>query len=204
MARWFLRTPLSLFLQLSPSRDLPAAPYGFTGVGAASLWGQMWHRGDRLDVGGQGVQVASLQGTHPLLGRAGCVLGWQIFPKELSGAGRGAQALPQAAGTRVCVWCVCGLCALSPGQVQILPLAAGMFGVDFPGDARGRQPSSFPTDGFQGLPFPAETGQLGPLVLGVPAPAGLGSPLHFPRWKQEALAPGKLFKAELQTIKTYH
>lgn len=93
---------------------------------------------------------------------------------------------------------------MSPGQVQILPLAPGVFCVDLPGDARGWQPSSFPMDGFQGLPFPAETGQLVPLVLGMPAPAGLGCPLHFPCWKQEALALGKLFKAELQTIKTYH
>lgn len=93
------------------------------------------------------------------------------IPKELSGAGRGAQALPQA----VCVW---GVCALSPGQVQILPLAAEMFCVDLPGDARGWQPSSFPMDAFQGLPFSAETGQLVPPVLGVPAPAGLCSPLR--------------------------
>lgn len=59
--------------------------------------------------------------------------------------------------------------------------------MDLAGDARGSQPSSLPTDGVQGLPSAAGTGQFLSPVLAVAAPAPLC-------WEQEALAPGKLFK----------
>lgn len=44
--------PGSLSLELSPSRDPPSSSLHWGGVGAASLWGQVWHRGGRLDVWG--------------------------------------------------------------------------------------------------------------------------------------------------------
>lgn len=168
--------PGSLSLELSPSRDLPAAPMRLH-------WG-----GGCLPVGAgvaQGWQVVCVgdEGSKRLLSRTHTLF-WEELDACWAGkysqralwGGEGSTGV--ASSSVVCVVCVCGACVLSPGQVQILPLAAEMFCVDLPGDARGRQPSSFPMDSFQGLPFTAETGQLVPLVLGVPTPAGLSSPLH--------------------------
>lgn len=170
--------PGSLFPGAQPQSGPPSSSH------AASLGWGLPPCGGRCGTGvaggmcgGRGVQAASLQDTHPIFGRAGCVLGWKIFPKSCLGqGGKHRRCLKQS--VPVCVWCGGCVCVLSPGQVQILPLAEEMFCVDLPGDAHGWQPSSFPTDGFQGLPFTAETGQLVPLVLGAPTPAGLSSPLH--------------------------
>lgn len=180
-------SPLSCSMRLSPGFG------GFSKPPWVAVPGAQPQSGPRSSS-----HVGSLGCRLPPCG-AGVAQGWQVacggkerfkqllswahtlFWEELDackysqGALWGGEGSTGVASSRVCVW---GVCALSPGQVQILPLAAEMFCVDLPGDARGWQPSSFPMDAFQGLPFPAETGQLVSPVLGVPTPAGLCSPLR--------------------------
>lgn len=82
---------------------------GWGGVGAASLWGQVWHREGQVGcVRDEGFQRFS-PGHTPYFGKSWMRAGLPNIPKELSGAGRGAQALPQA------------VCVMSVGCVHCLP-----------------------------------------------------------------------------------
>lgn len=109
--------PGSLFPGAQPQSGPPSSSHAASlGVGAASLWGQVWHRGGRWYVWGTRGPSSFSPGHTPYFWKSWMRAGLENIPKELSGAGREAQALPQTVGTRVCVvWGVC-VCVVSwPG-----------------------------------------------------------------------------------------
>lgn len=183
--------PGFLFPELSRSWDPPAAPVRLCrGWGAASPQQHTRRRGGKLRVcWGPGVQVASLQDTHPILGRVGCVPGQQTVPKGSLGR-RGGSTAVSLSSRYPCV-CVCvSVCCLPARCKSCLWLRRCC--VDLPGDAHGRQPSSFPTGGFQGLPFTAETVQLIPPVGCLTCPHRPGS-APAPLGRSGSRCPGDCF-----------
>lgn len=156
------------------------------GWGAASPQQHTRRRGGKLCVcWGPGVQVASLQDTHPILGRVGCVPGQQTVPKgSLGWGGKRSRQLEQSAPVCVCVCCLPARCKSCLWLRRCC--------VDLPGDAHGRQPSSFPTGSFQGLPFTAETVQLIPPVGCLTCPHRPGS-APAPLGRSGSRCPGDCF-----------
>lgn len=149
-----LRTPLGLCPWGWDPQQLPCS---FAGVGAAPC---SISRGSRLSVLGLGGSKQLLFRTHsPFWEEWGVCRAGRQCRRALGD--REASTAIGLSNRYPCV-CVCA-CTLSPGQVQIC-LWLWRCCVDLPGDAHGRQPSSFPTDGFQGLPFTAEPIQLIPAV----------------------------------------
>lgn len=119
-------------------KPLHQLPRGFTGVGAASLPRQVPQGWQVVCAGGR-ESKQHLPGHIPHFGQSCLSAGLAISAIRLSGA----CCLP--ARSKSCLW-LQGCCE------------------DLPGNAHGQQPSSFPADAFQGLPFTAETVQLIALV----------------------------------------
>lgn len=112
------------------------------------------------------------------------------IPKELSGAGRGAQALPQA--VCVCVGCVCVHCL--PARCKSCLWLQRCFVWIYRAMLVAGSPAPSPWTLFKDFPFQLRPASSCHRCSVCPHRPGSAPRSASPCWKQEALAPGKLFK----------
>lgn len=187
--------PGSLFPGAQPQSGPPSSSH------AASLGWGLPPCGGRCGTGvaggmcgGRGVQAASLQDTHPIFGRAGCVLGWKIFPKSCLGqGGKHRRCLKQS--VPVCVWCggcVCVCCLLA--RCKSCLWLKRCFVWIYRAMLMAGSPAPSPRTVFKDFPLQLRLANSCHWCSVRPHQPGSAPRSTRPCWKQEALAPGKLFK----------